>query len=190
MAPVAKSGYLEKLPSSQIKWGTSGWKKRHLVAKSAGGQARRGLSLPLRAAAYPRHLWPTWGGLLGGRGRRPFGAPVPLLHDARPPLLAQGNMAHPNMVAWHEKEGKPQAGNLVLTPGSTLVVLEPEKGALRAQPLPPLPRRHIGNEIAPAAQRGAPPAFCAQASTCAPTTRNSCTFVCLPAPPIWRPSTR
>tara|TARA_B110001452_G_scaffold249834_1_gene237642 strand:+ start:303 stop:503 length:201 start_codon:yes stop_codon:yes gene_type:complete len=40
MAPVAKAGYLEKLPSSQVKWGTSGWKKRHLVAKSAGGQAR------------------------------------------------------------------------------------------------------------------------------------------------------
>ena len=58
---------------------------------------------------------------------------APLVDVVRPPLSAQGNMAQPNMVAWHEKEGKPQAGMLEITPGSTLVVLEPEKGAWRAQ---------------------------------------------------------
>ena len=53
MAPVAKSGILEKLPSSQVKWGTSGWKKRHLVAKSMTGQVRR--SQCPHAATGPLH---------------------------------------------------------------------------------------------------------------------------------------
>ena len=38
---VNKGGMLEKLPSSNVKWSASGWKKRHSVVKSAGGQARR-----------------------------------------------------------------------------------------------------------------------------------------------------
>ena len=77
MPVVSKAGYMEKLPSSSIKWGSSGWKKRHIVVKSRGGQ---------------------------------------------------GNMANPDMVAWHEKEGKPQAGMLEITPGSTLIVDTPDKG--------------------------------------------------------------
>ena len=45
-------------------------------------------------------------------------------------------MANPNLVSWHEKEGKPMAGMLEITPGSTLVVLEPDKGELRPMPWP------------------------------------------------------
>lgn len=109
-----------------------------------GGRAgaRRASPCPrMRPPVSRQDLGCLHGPLVVRRGRS-LGAPVPVRSHTRPPLPAQGNMAHPNMVAWHEKEGKPQAGFLELTPGSTLVVLEPEKGAWRAQPRPSQPPRH------------------------------------------------
>ena len=43
---VSMSGTIEKLPSSCMKWQSSGWKKRFIIAKSKGGQVC-GLSLPV-----------------------------------------------------------------------------------------------------------------------------------------------
>ena len=53
-------------------------------------------------------------------------------------------MANPNLVSWHEKEGKPMAGMLEITPGSTLVVLEPDKGEPHPMPWPANARSGAG----------------------------------------------
>jgi len=42
----------------------------------------------------------------------------------------QGNMAHPDFISWHEKEGKAAAGQLDITPGSTLTVGDLQKGMM------------------------------------------------------------
>ena len=38
-------------------------------------------------------------------------------------------MPYSDFVSWHDKEGKPAAGQLEITPGSTLTVGDLEKGA-------------------------------------------------------------
>ena len=38
-------------------------------------------------------------------------------------------MAHPDFISWHEKEGKAAAGQIEITPGSTLTVGDLQKGA-------------------------------------------------------------
>ena len=103
---IAKGGYLEKLPSSVVKWQNSGWKKRWIQIKSRGGQAPRSTdnSRDLATEGMAAHA---------------------RFH------CAQGNMAHPDFISWADKEGKSNSGMLEITPGSTLTINDVETGATR-----------------------------------------------------------